>query len=193
MGNVSRPKKTKELLCSAFAELVREKPMHSITVRELCDNAGVHRATFYYHYQDISEFYKEMETEFFERLKHNYSSGTPHSVEVLFTALPLFIKGNADLCSIFYGQPTGAEVRDKIYGFLRLRYLAYINYICGSGHPDDDWEFVVGCFINACITLLTLWYRSSFAASPEHMTKLMLEINEHFEPLVKSHFIPDQA
>jgi len=189
--NAARTKNTKAALCKAFAKLVREKPMHSITVRELCDDAGVHRATFYYHYQDISEFYQEMEHDLFERLKRNYSEGTPHSVEVLFKSITVFIKENADLCSIFYGQPTGADVRDKIYDFLRLRYLGYMQFRFGKGHPDVDWELLSACFISACITLLTRWYRSSFELPSEHMTKLMLEINEHFDPLITKHYIAD--
>ena len=37
----------------AFLELIEEKPYSKITVNHIVERAGVHRNTFYYHYQSI--------------------------------------------------------------------------------------------------------------------------------------------
>ena len=41
------------LLEGAFLKLVEEKPFAKITVNDIVKEAGVHRNTFYYHYQSI--------------------------------------------------------------------------------------------------------------------------------------------
>lgn len=47
-----RVRKTKKALYEAFLSLLSQKPYEEITVNELCDAAGVRRATFYKHYTD---------------------------------------------------------------------------------------------------------------------------------------------
>ena len=51
-----RVKRTKKALSEAFIKLLESKPLDEITVNELCDVAGVRRATFYKHYSDKFDF-----------------------------------------------------------------------------------------------------------------------------------------
>ena len=48
-----RTRVTKMLIRRAFTDLLRSKPIQSITIRELCERAGINRGTFYCHYTDI--------------------------------------------------------------------------------------------------------------------------------------------
>lgn len=38
---------------TALITLLKKKPLEYITVRELCETAGVHRSTFYLHYETM--------------------------------------------------------------------------------------------------------------------------------------------
>ena len=51
-----RVKRTKKALSEAFMRLMAEKSFEDITVNELCDEAGIRRATFYKHYTDKFDF-----------------------------------------------------------------------------------------------------------------------------------------
>ena len=51
-----RVKRTKKALFSAFLTLIQEKAIDELTVNELCDVAGIRRATFYKHYSDKYDF-----------------------------------------------------------------------------------------------------------------------------------------
>ena len=48
--------KTKDKLYSAFLNMLKEKLFEEITVNEVCDTAGVRRATFYKHFNDKYDF-----------------------------------------------------------------------------------------------------------------------------------------
>ena len=48
--------KTKKALSEAFLDLLSKKPFDDITVNELCEAAGIRRATFYKHYSDKINF-----------------------------------------------------------------------------------------------------------------------------------------
>ena len=43
----------------AFLELLEKKDFAYITVKEICEKAGVNRSTFYLHYENISDLLKE--------------------------------------------------------------------------------------------------------------------------------------
>ncbi len=51
-----RVRRTKKALFDAFLKLLSEKPFDEITINELCDTAGIRRATFYKHYSDKFDF-----------------------------------------------------------------------------------------------------------------------------------------
>ncbi len=48
--------RTKKALSEAFIRLLNNKTFDDITVNELCDEAGIRRATFYKHYSDKYSF-----------------------------------------------------------------------------------------------------------------------------------------
>ena len=51
-----RVRRTKKALFDAFLKLLGEKSFDEITINELCDTAGIRRATFYKHYSDKFDF-----------------------------------------------------------------------------------------------------------------------------------------
>ena len=72
--------KTKQALFDAFISLMEEKTFENITVNELCERAGIRRATFYKHYSDKNNFTcgvaKMLRNEFDKRIRTD-KKGTP--------------------------------------------------------------------------------------------------------------------
>lgn len=56
-------KLTEQAIKTAFIELLREKPLSKITIKELTDRCGINRNTFYYHYKDISDLVESLMVE----------------------------------------------------------------------------------------------------------------------------------
>ena len=46
---------TKKAICQSFLKLLNEKPLKQITVKDIVEDCGVNRNTFYYHFQDIPD------------------------------------------------------------------------------------------------------------------------------------------
>lgn len=46
---------TKEIIIKTLFELLNEKPLAKITVKDVVERCGVNRNTFYYHFRDISD------------------------------------------------------------------------------------------------------------------------------------------
>ena len=60
-GKDHRTRVTKMLIRRAFTDLLRVKPVQSISIKELCEKAGVNRGTFYAHYQSVHDLLMQME------------------------------------------------------------------------------------------------------------------------------------
>lgn len=74
-----RVQKTHDALTRAMLQLLAEKPLHSITVSDLCDAARIRRATFYAHFRDKEDFMdfcvKQQQQDFMHRYACYGSAG----------------------------------------------------------------------------------------------------------------------
>lgn len=66
--------KTYTSLINAFYRLLSEKHFEDITVNELCNCAGIRRATFYKHFADKNEFLTFVIRNVFEQYSENYNN-----------------------------------------------------------------------------------------------------------------------
>ena len=63
-----RVRRTKKLLTQALTQLLQQKQVNEITVKELTDLADMNRGTFYLYYKDIFDMIEKIEDELFENL-----------------------------------------------------------------------------------------------------------------------------
>ncbi|MDR0435652.1 MAG: TetR family transcriptional regulator [Propionibacteriaceae bacterium] len=63
-----RVRKTLRGIRAALTELAKNKPLEQITVKELCEQALINKATFYAHYDNINALIAEIEDEFVKEL-----------------------------------------------------------------------------------------------------------------------------
>lgn len=51
---------TRQIILQTLTELMNEKPLSKITVKDIVERCGVNRNTFYYHFQDIPDAVEAM-------------------------------------------------------------------------------------------------------------------------------------
>ena len=60
---------TKQVIENTLFELLDEKPLEKITVKELCEAADINRSTFYRHYTDVFDLMEQITRRTMEELK----------------------------------------------------------------------------------------------------------------------------
>ena len=166
-----RTRVTKMLIRRAFTGLLRQKPIQSISVRELCENAGINRGTFYAHYTDIYDLLAKMEDEMYEDFKKAIepllAGGKTTPVEIT-AGIFQCLKDNADICAVVL-----SDYGDKSF-VLRLINLgrdvcveAYSQYF-KDATPKQIEHFYT--FASAgCIALLQKWLSDGMTASADEL------------------------
>ena len=65
---------TKNAIRASFMKLLDERPLSKITVKDITDDCGINRNSFYYHYQDIPSLIQEIFTQEIERIIQDHPS-----------------------------------------------------------------------------------------------------------------------
>lgn len=65
-------KLTEKAIKASFVKLLNEKPLSKITVKDIVEDCGINRNSFYYHYSDIPTLIEEIVMECFDALIKKY-------------------------------------------------------------------------------------------------------------------------
>ena len=63
---------TKQAIKASFMKLLNQKPLSKISVRDIVEDCGINRNSFYYHFQDIPSLLGEIVTEQTDELIRQY-------------------------------------------------------------------------------------------------------------------------
>ena len=117
--------KTQERLQNALLELLGTKEIKAITVKEICDRAGISRNAFYQHYGYKEGLYDQMVARATEKIRDSLTPLIPDVSQVKEDIVASYAKGIIDGVS---------EVRELIYVMLKsddgvfLRQLTDLIY-----------------------------------------------------------------
>lgn len=171
-----RVRLTHELLRRAFMTLLAEKPLEEISIKELCDLAGVNRSTFYAHYTDLHDLLRQIEDEMFEEFRRAldtlYQPGRD-GLEPVVVTTGVFqcLKDNSDLCVVTLG-PHG----DKNFALRLLQcgreycFQNYERYFKGA--TRQQVEYCYAFISSGCIGLLGRWLEDGMQMPPAELARM---------------------
>lgn len=168
-----RVRKTKKQLRQGLTELLEEKSIKDITVRELSDLVDINRGTFYLHYKDVFDMVEQIENEMFENFR-SVLDGYP--VEVLngrpfpmLVDIFRFVEENSDMCLVLISKNGDIAFVNRLKDLVKERCL---NDWIGLFEKSENFEYYYSFIVSGCIGLLQSWLETGFKESPEHMADL---------------------
>lgn len=118
MAEDYRKRCTQKIVKEAMIELLEEKPLHKIKVTELCEKAGINRATFYNNFEDIYDLYENIENEYFENFYQLISSSdllvSSFEVQRVIVEHVEYVLKNKRLFMIFYRSERCFRLFEKL-------------------------------------------------------------------------------
>lgn len=145
-----RTRLTKRLLRESMLELLRQKSIRHITVKELCEHSELNRSTFYAYYCDVEELHQEMGNELVNALL-NYVQTMCDMGNSQVEPMLAYIKEHCEaFCLLIYNgqymdieQPLQRRIFDETlskitldgihYSDLEKEYLMQYMFMGGSG------------------------------------------------------------
>jgi len=114
-----RVRRTRALLRQSLSELLREKELKDITVKELTDRADVNRGTFYCHYTDLYDMVDQVERELTEEFSATLNAYTTEALRdqglsAILTDIFGFIRRNAALFGPLVRRERGGALLERL-------------------------------------------------------------------------------
>lgn len=168
-----RTKVTKMLIKKAFTDLLKFKPVQSITVKELCEKAGINRGTFYAHYNDVYDLFNNIEKEMIEKFNETLEplltldedEATPLKIT---TKIFEWIRDNADVCAVTLGPFGDKEFAGKLINIGRDKYVQTYLKVFKTATPKQ-LEYYYAFVSSGCIGLLEKWFKDGMTSSAEEI------------------------
>lgn len=169
-----RVRKTRMQLRAGLTQLMREKPIKDITVRELAQLVDINRCTFYLHYRDIYDMVEQVEREVFEEFETLVNAYPPSELQrhplPMLTDLYQFFLANADLCAPFLGGNGDMAFLNKLIAVLRDRLLTH--WMQEAKKNPDHLEYYFSFIASGCIGLIREWIVRDMRESPAEMAAM---------------------
>ena len=152
-----RGRRTKKLLAQGLTQLMRQKQVKDITVRELADLVDVTRGTFYLYYRDIFDMLEKIETELFVCFKQiivSHQEGPILSqTRPMFGDLFQFIDENQEICRILLSENGDMKFLKRLSDLVEERLRA--DWLSSrSGISESEFKYRYSFGVMGCVGLV---------------------------------------
>ena len=166
-----RVRRTKKLLSQGLIELMQQKQVKDITVRELADLVDVNRGTFYLYYRDIFDMLERLEEELFEQLNavilaHKGEPILTHArpmLKVLFR----IVAENKEICSVLLSDNGDIKFLQKLSDVIQEKLR--MDWLNGYVENETEFEYRYAFGALGFIGLLRTWLHRDCAESADDM------------------------
>ena len=191
--------RTRKRLHNALLKLMKTKNIREITVKELVEEAGINRSTFYLHYNSVPEILESLQQFYLDKVleiskkdyvpdpeNHEDTDAFSFVVDLLMLSFD-----HLDLCYAIFGPHGDPVFQQKITKIIEDMIMNRIYQILG--HKYRVSHFLSTFYIQGCIMMLIEWtFQPSIRPNPEKMAILSYRLVMAFVHFIEDHPEIDQ-
>ena len=167
---------TKKALRETMIKALNERPLDKIKVKELVEECGVNRNTFYYHYKDIYELLAdifETETETIaEMFQHEDDDW-----ERIFIESSRFALENKKMIFNVYNSISRETLERYLYNVSAHIVARYVDkQAVGMNVNERDKELIILFYKHAVVGIVLEWLQRRMKDEPEAAISRLLEL-----------------
>lgn len=174
-----RVRKTRSTLRKCLAQLLAEKKIQEISVKEISEMADINRGTFYLHYKDIYDLLSSIETEIFEQFsaildKHDFEDVRENPLNIM-TDLFVLVSENADLTRILLGPNGDIQFLTRLLNAFQEKALD--PWVKHAGPEKANDAFYWSSYTTqGCIGIIKAWLDSGMNCPPEEAAMMVAKL-----------------
>lgn len=169
----------------AFLELLEKKDFAFITVKEICESAGVNRSTFYLHYETIEDLlsestefiYKQFVTHMNEELSEFISKIDTCPLDELYLITPNYMTPYLEYVKehrrLFRTVTEKADTFRLDLTYTKMFYHIFEPILKRFGVPESDRKYLMTFYIHGLNAIITEWLKSDCKDSIEYIISVM--------------------
>lgn len=155
---------TKRAIKESFMKLLEEQPLSEISVKDIVEECGINRNSFYYHFQDIPSLVKEIITEEADLLIQKYP--TVDSIDqCLEVGLEFALKNRRAVLHIYHSVSRDV-FEDNLRAVCHHVVKNYFMLLLGEHQMEaEDQEVIIRLYRAECFGLIIDWMSEGMRAN----------------------------
>lgn len=166
---------TRERLMDSFWKLYCKKQINKISIKEITDNAGYYRSTFYEYFTDIYDVLNQLETELILYLKENVYNSLDTNLldtnlgEDIIKSLANIYESKGEYLSVLLGENGDPTFNQKLKDIFRK--MLFENF--GLNETNIHAQFIFEFAISAILSSIKYWYDNGKQIPAKEMVVLL--------------------
>lgn len=148
---MSSSNSTKSALAASMKNLMKHKSFSKISVGEICENCGINRKSFYYHFRDKYDLVNWIY--YVDFLEHMQTSDLDTGWDI-FTSICYYFYSE----SAFYRNALQIEGQNSFHDYFQETLAVYLRSLLQEAVPDpEQQEFSINFYCDALFASIYRW------------------------------------
>lgn len=169
---------TEPSLKAALLRLMRSKPLARVTIKELCEEAGVYRSTFYCHYANVEELLAAIQNEIIAVADKAYEGLVSKRLTPVgyTTELLEYVKSGKYDWAVLLGN-FGAEA-DEFRTRFSSHLVAQFRDLLVDVDSAFDKDYIPVFFVAGALNIASKWVENGCDAAVSDVANLIVRLSE---------------
>lgn len=163
---------TKKEIVSTFFQLLEQKPLSKITVKNIVEECGINRNTFYYYYRDIYDLVDDI----FNIETEKVTSQNPvhgHWQEGCLQSMHYMVDHSMTIHNVF-NSISLETIKAYLFKVAHGLLITFSNKVTeGKYVPEEDKKFIANFYSHAFVGTFLDWIRGGMKQEPEKLIEMM--------------------
>ncbi len=155
---------------------VEHRPVGKITVREICERTGIHRSTFYAHYQDMYDLVEKVEKNMSRQLTEAFFRKLDEKAHAreCFTEIFRFIREHREFYLYYLAESRTFGVLQLTWDVIRERAAdANVGPARFGAESQTEMEYHGVFFLVGLSAMVRMWLRNGCREEPEALYDIL--------------------
>lgn len=158
-------------------KLLKEKPISSITIKELCAEADINRSTFYAHYSDQYDLLHQIEEEIIQEMndtltKYNYNKD--EEALIMTVKLLEYVAENRDICQTLFSENGDISFQKRVMQIGQEHTIK--NWMDEHKMDEQISEYLSLFAISGSIHVIEKWLKDGMDKTPQEMAEIIVKL-----------------
>jgi AcrR family transcriptional regulator len=172
---------TKMVIRDSLIELMKQRPITDITIKEICALADVSRPTFYAYYRDQYDMLKSIEDEtfaYFETVVFTNNVKKPSKREIvrLIEDVLQYIENDSNSVKVLLSENGDIGFQRKIFS----RFITHFQHMMKHYSEKASDEGKIECrsvfMVHGTIALVHHWVKNNMNIPKDELSKMLVEL-----------------
>lgn len=168
---------TKQLLQNALLKLLKTVPLHAISIRELCKEAGINRTTFYNHYGSQYDLLGEISRRYLDSIAERLESADysdRESVHQRVAMVLAYMAENRELSILLMNNNIDPGFAERIFSLPKIGDLLEAALV--NCRDERKRKATISFVIHGSYKLLQDWINQEDCLSPVQQAEMILKL-----------------